>query len=93
MFVSMIKVVLTAFQYIISRCHVQTKRYISIIRVKDKCGNSLRNAGPGGTPNFPAYVGSDPASTIHPKNIRNFKHPPKNILNFSNPKKYPHSVQ
>ena len=37
---------------------------------------------------FSSYVGSGPASTIHPKNIKNFKHP-KNILNFSNPKKYP----
>ena len=27
---------------------------------------------------FSAYVGSDPASTVHPpKNIRNFKHPKK----------------
>ena len=39
-----------------------------------------------------AYVGSDPASTLHPpKNIRNFKCP-KNIWNFCNPKKYPDSV-
>ena len=33
----------------------------------------------GGYSIFSAYVGSDPASTVHPKkNIRNFKHP-KNI--------------
>ena len=34
--------------------------------------------GGGGTLIFSAYVGSDPASTVHPKkNIRNFKHPKK----------------
>ena len=35
----------------------------------------------GGTLIFYAYVGSDPTSTVHPKNIRNFKHP-KNYLKF-----------
>ena len=34
--------------------------------------------GGGGTLIFSVYVGLDPASTVHPKNIRNFKHP-KNI--------------
>ena len=34
--------------------------------------------GPGGTLIFSAYVGSEPASALHPpKNIRNFKHPKK----------------
>ena len=31
----------------------------------------------GGTLIFTAYVGSDPGSTVHPKNIRNLKHPKK----------------
>ena len=38
--------------------------------------------GGGGYSIFSAYVGSDPASTVHPpKNIRNFKHP-KKIFEF-----------
>ena len=32
---------------------------------------------PGGTLFFSSYVGSGPASTVHPKNIRYFKHPIK----------------
>ena len=35
--------------------------------------------GGGGSLIFSSYVGSGPASTLHPKNIRNFKHPQKNI--------------
>ena len=31
----------------------------------------------GDTLLFSPYVGSGPASTVHPKNIRNFKHPKK----------------
>ena len=31
----------------------------------------------GGTLIFSSYVSSGPASTVHPKNIRNFKHPKK----------------
>ena len=39
---------------------------------------SQGGGGGGGTLIFSAYVGSDPASTVHPKkNIRNFKHPKK----------------
>ena len=48
----------------------------------------------GGYSHFSSYVGSDPASTVHPppppkkkKNIRNFKHPPIEIL--ATQKKYP----
>ena len=48
--------------------------------------------GGGGTLIFSAYVGSDPASTIHPKKYQEFQTPQKNIWNFSNPKKYPNSV-
>ena len=41
----------------------------------------------GGTLIFSAYVGSDPAYTVHPpKNIGNFKHP-KKYLKFKQPPK------
>ena len=46
---------------------------------KDKISTALQNKGPkgvgGGTLIFSSFVGSGPASTVHPKNIRNFKHP------------------
>ena len=45
--------------------------------------------GGGGTLIFSAYVGSDPASALHPKKYQKFQAPKKNISNFSNPKKYP----
>ena len=43
--------------------------------------------GGGGTLIFSAYVGSDPASTVHPKKYQKFQAPQKNIWNFSNPPK------
>ena len=43
----------------------------------------------GGTQIFSVYVGSDPASTVHPKKYQEFQAPLKYIWNFSNPKKYP----
>ena len=43
----------------------------------------------GGTLIFSSYLGSGPASTVHPKkNIRNFKHP-KKYLKFWQPSKNP----
>ena len=45
--------------------------------------------GGGGTLIFSAYVGSDPASALHPQKISGISSTPKNIWNFSNPKKYP----
>ena len=39
------------------------------------------------------YVGSEPASTVHPKKYQEFQAPQTNIWNFSNPKKYPNSVR
>ena len=49
--------------------------------------------GGGGTLIFSAYVGSDPASTIHSKkNIINFKHPKKISEILANPQNIPHSV-
>ena len=51
--------------------------------------DSQGGGGGGGTLIFSTYVGSDPASTVHPKNIWNFKHPKKNIWIFTNPQKYP----
>ena len=49
--------------------------------------------GGGGTLNFSSYVGSGPASTLHPPNkYQEFQAPQKYIWNFSNPKIYPHSV-
>ena len=37
---------------------------------------------PGGYSIFSAYVGSDPASTVHPKKYQEFQAPQKNILKF-----------
>ena len=48
--------------------------------------------GGGGTLIFSAYVGSDPASTVHPKKYQKFEALQKNIWIFCNPKKYPDSV-
>ena len=45
--------------------------------------------GGGGTLIFSAYVGSDPASTVHPQKISGILSTPKNILIFSNPKNIP----
>ena len=46
--------------------------------------------GGGGYSIFSAYVGSDPASTVHPpKNIRNFKHPKKIFEIFTTQKNIP----
>ena len=45
--------------------------------------------GGGGYSIFSAYVGSDPASTVHPKNIRNLKHPQKIFEIFATPKNIP----
>ena len=45
--------------------------------------------GGGGTLIFSAYVGSDPASTVHPKIIRNFKHPNKIFEIFATQKNMP----
>ena len=48
-----------------------------------------QGGGGGGTLIFSAYVGSDPASALHPQKYQEFQAIPKNIWNFSNPKKYP----
>ena len=49
--------------------------------------------GGGGTLIFSAYVGSEPASIVHPpKKFRNFKHPEKKFEIFATPKKYPDSA-
>ena len=48
--------------------------------------------GGGSTLIFSAYVGSDPASTVHPKKYQELQAPQKNNWNFGNPKKYPNSV-
>ena len=46
--------------------------------------------GGGGTLVFSAYVGLDPASTVHPqKNIRNFRHPKKILEILATPKNIP----
>ena len=43
----------------------------------------------GGTLIFSAYVGSDPASTVHPKKYQKFQAPQKNIWHFCNTKNIP----
>ena len=56
-------------------------------------GAGAGTQGGGGYSNFSAYVGSDPASTVHQKkNIRNFKHPKKIFEILATPKKCPNSV-
>ena len=51
------------------------------------CSQEGGGGGGAGTLNFSAYVGSDPASTLHPpKNIRNFKHPKKLFEILETPK-------
>ena len=45
--------------------------------------------GGGGTLIFPSYVGSGPASTVHPPKISGNSRSPKKIWNFSNPKNTP----
>ena len=43
--------------------------------------------GGGGTLIFSAYVGSDPASALHPKKISGISSTPKKYLKFKQPKK------
>ena len=47
----------------------------------------------GGTLNFSTYVGSDPASTLHPKKISGISSTPKKYLKVQQPPKNPHAVQ
>ena len=67
------------------KSHIITRlnHYFSACRTRVKSEPSpptifCVRGGPGGTLIFFSYVGSGPASTVHHKNIRNFKHP-KNI--------------
>ena len=54
---------------------------------------SIMPPGGEGTLIFSTYVGSGPASTVHPpKNIRNFKHPQKIFEILATPKNIPNSV-
>ena len=49
--------------------------------------------GGGGTLIFSAYVGSDPASTVHPQKLSEIWSTPKKYSKFLQPpKKYPDSV-
>ena len=58
----------------------QFKPSITIIFVL-RCfrDNLPGGGGGGGTLIFSAYVGSDPASTVHPKKYQKFQAPQKNI--------------
>ena len=59
-------------------------------RVTTQCkGATYTAGGGGGSLIFSAYVGSDPASTIHPQKIPGISATSKNIWNFSNPKNIP----
>ena len=63
--------------------------HIFLYRVTQLAKITPRRGG-GGTLIFSAYVGSDPASTVHPpKNIRNFKHPKKIFEILATPKNIP----
>ena len=46
-----------------------------------------KTQGGGGTLIFSAYVGSDPASTVHPQKILEISRTPKMYLKFLQPKK------
>ena len=43
----------------------------------------------GGTLIYSSYVGSGPASTVHPKKYQEFQAPPKNIEILATPKSPP----
>ena len=47
-----------------------------------KIGSPGGGGGGGGTLIFYAYVGSDPASTVHPKKISGISSTPKKYLKF-----------
>ena len=47
----------------------------------------MHSQGGGGTLIFSAYIGSDPASTIHPKKISGISSTPKKYLKFYQPQK------
>ena len=55
-------------------------------------GGGGGGGGGGGTLIFLAYVGSDLASTVHPKRISESSNTPKKYLKLLQPKKYPDSV-
>ena len=63
--------------------------------MKSKIGlrEGVGGPGGGGYSQFSSYVGSGPASTLHPQKISGISSSPKKYWNFSNPKKYPHSVK
>ena len=53
------------------------------------CHKRLTDANPrGGTLVFSAYVGSDPASTVHPQKISGISNTPKKYLKFLATQKY-----
>ena len=56
-----------------------------LVSAKPECPRG--RGGGGGTLIFSAYVGSDPASTVHPKKISGISSTPKKNWNFSNPQK------
>ena len=64
------------------KCHVLAQRSI----LKTLTARDERPWG-GGALILSPYVGSGPASTVHPKNIRNFKHPKKINEILATPKK------
>ena len=53
------------------------------------CPRGGGGGGGGGTLIFSAYVGSGPASTVHPKKYQEFQAPPKKYLKFWQPPKIP----
>ena len=56
-------------------------------------GGGPRGGGPrGGTLIFSSYIGSGPASTLHPKKISEISSTPKKYLKFLQPQKYLNSV-
>ena len=53
----------------------------------------IQHPGGGGTLIFSAYVGSDPASALHPKKISGISSTPKKIFEIlATPKNIPNSV-
>ena len=54
----------------------------ALMGIQYKCAEYSPPQGVGGALIFTAYVGSDQASTVHPKKYQEFQAPQKKYLNF-----------
>ena len=65
--------------------------FIPMLIFKKKTGQNSQGGG-GGSLIFSSYVGSGPASTLHPKKISGISSNQKNIEILATRKNIPHSV-